>query len=107
MEKSFFQQVYDVVKKIPRGKVATFGQLVKILGVPKPCLQVRWALHNNPINSKVPCHRIVNKNGGLFTDNTFGGQEKQRQILECEGLVFNELGRVSLAKYCVKDKDLI
>lgn len=81
---SFFQQVYRVVKQIPKGKVMTYGQIAKILDTPD-ARRVGHALHANS-DPKVPCHRVVNKSGGLAPGYAFGGQDEQKKRLEKEGV---------------------
>ena len=63
----FFQRVYEVVKQIPLGKVATYGQIARLVGNPRSSRQVGWALHVNPEPFITPCHRVVNREGKLFT----------------------------------------
>lgn len=95
----FFEEVYRVVKMIPRGKVATYGQIAKLIGQPRKAKIVGWALHSNPYEGIVPCHRVVNRDGRLSGAFAFGGMEQQRKLLEAEGIVFNEDGTVDLGKY--------
>jgi len=56
-----FEKVYEIVKKIPAGKVATYGQIARLLGTPERAKIVGWALHKNPYYGEVPCHRVVNR----------------------------------------------
>ena len=107
MEESFFQKVYNVVKKIPRGKVATYRQISHILGNARLSMQISWALHANPAPVTIPCHRVVNKYGDLADDSIFGGKEKQKELLLSEGVVFRKEYTVSLSKCMCKDEDLI
>ncbi len=94
--KNFFLRVYQIVKRIPRGKVATYGQIAKILKT-KDARKVGWALHANK-NPKVPCHRVVNREGSLAENFGFGGWREQRKRLEREGV--EVMGRkVELEKY--------
>ena len=53
--------MYNIVKRIPQGNVATYGQIARLLGVPRKSKIVGWALHSNPYNGIVPCHRVVNR----------------------------------------------
>ncbi len=71
---NFFDQVYGVVRKIPKGKVATYGQIAEILGT-KDARKVGWALHANR-SADVPCHRVVNKDGRLAPNFAFDGAEE-------------------------------
>lgn len=94
---NFFDQVYDVVKRIPKGKVATYGQIAKILGT-RDARRVGQALHANPDGSKVPCHRVVNKDGKLAPSYAFGGQNEQKARLLAEGVEFVDGDHVNLTK---------
>lgn len=81
-----FERVYKVVKKIPSGKVATYGQIAEILGT-KDSRKVGWALHANK-DPKTPCHRVVSKVGALAPNFAFDGEKEQRRRLEAEGVGF-------------------
>ncbi|HEX3028630.1 MAG TPA: MGMT family protein [Clostridia bacterium] len=98
----FFEEVYEVVKKIPRGNVLTYGDIAKLLGQPKKAKIVGWALHSNPSPGIIPCHRVVNRNGELSGSFAFGGMEVQKKMLEAEGIIFNEEGTINLKKYLWK-----
>jgi len=84
---NFFEQVYEVVKKIPKGQVMTYGQVAQMLGT-RDARRVGQALHAND-NKNVPCHRVVFKDGGLAPNYTFGGAEEQKKKLLAEGIKFN------------------
>jgi len=92
----FFENVYEAVKLIPRGKVATYGQIAKLVGEPRKAKIVGWALHSNPYRGIVPCHRVVNRNGELSGSFAFGGLEAQKKLLENEGIIFDEKGIIDL-----------
>lgn len=94
-----FEKIYEVVKGIPKGKVATYGQVALLAGNPRWSRVVGYALHNNPEPQVIPCHRVVNREGRLAPAFAFGGEEIQRQLLESEGIVFEPNGRVNLEKY--------
>lgn len=96
-----FEKIYDVVKSIPKGKVATYGQVAAIAGNPRWARVVGYALHNNPDPSTIPCHRVVNREGKVAEVFAFGGGEIQRKLLEAEGIVFEPDGTVNLKKYCM------
>lgn len=96
---SFYNQVWDMVKKIPRGKVATYGQIAVLCGSPRASRAVGYALHANPDNSVIPCHRVVNRFGRLAEAYVFGGKEIQKQLLESEGVKVNDDFTVDLEKY--------
>jgi methylated-DNA-protein-cysteine methyltransferase-like protein len=92
-----FDKIYNFVKKIPEGKVMTYGQVAKELEI-KDVRKVGWALHANK-SSDVPCHRVVNKEGRLAKNFAFDGEVEQQRRLESEGIVFTKNLYVDLAKY--------
>lgn len=80
------ERVYQIVAAIPRGKVVSYGQIGKIVGIgPR---QVGRILHHNPDNSRTPCHRVVHADGSIASGYAFGGMGKQRELLEKEGIEF-------------------
>jgi methylated-DNA-protein-cysteine methyltransferase-like protein len=83
---NFYNEVYKVVKQIPKGKVATYGQIAAICGNPKASRAVGYALHANPEPGVIPCHRVVNRFGHLADSFAFGGADVQRDLLEKEGI---------------------
>ena len=99
MSGSTFDKIYDVVRQIPRGKVATYGQVALLAGNPRWARVVGYALHSNPDPSTIPCHRVVNREGKVAESYAFGGSDIQRQILESEGIVFEANGIIDLDKY--------
>ena len=98
---NFFEKVYEIVKTIPEGKVMTYGDVAKLSSNPRASRAVGWALHKNPYEGIVPCHRVVNAKGELSKAFVFGGINAQRHLLEKEGVVFQEDGTVDLEKYRV------
>jgi methylated-DNA-protein-cysteine methyltransferase-like protein len=94
----FFNCVYEIVAGIPTGKVMTYGQIAMILGSPRWARQVGQAMYNTPEYLDIPSHRVVNSKGELAPAYAFGGQKKQRQILENEGILFKENGSIDLKK---------
>lgn len=95
----FFEDVYGIVKQIPKGKVATYGQIAKLMGQPRKSKMVGWALHSNPQPGIIPCHRVVNRLGQLSGSFAFGGADVQKQLLEGEGINFSGEGIIDLQKY--------
>lgn len=91
-----FDKVYDLVRMIPVGKVMTYGQVAKEIGV-RDVRKVGWALHANE-DSQVPCHRVVNKEGGLAENFAFDGWREQRRRLLAEGVKFKNERHVDLEK---------
>ena len=96
-----FEKIYEVVKSIPKGKVATYGQVAFLAGNPRWARVVGYALHINPEPGTIPCHRVVNRRGEVAPGFAFGGEDIQRQLLEAEGIVFEPNGRIDLEKYSI------
>ncbi len=99
---SFYDKVYQVVKCIPEGKVATYGQIAAMCGSPKASRAVGYALHSNPDPSTIPCHRVVNRFGMLAPSYVFGGIDQQKYRLVQEGVVVNDDNSVNLSEYLWK-----
>lgn len=94
-----FEKIYEVVCRIPEGKVATYGQVAALAGNPRWARVVGYALHKNPTFGKIPCHRVVNRDGQTAPGFAFGGPNVQRNMLENEGVAFMPNGCVDLGKY--------
>ena len=94
----FFESVYAVVKRIPEGKVLTYGDVARAVGAPRCARQVGWALHSNPQPGVIPFHRVVFGDGRLADGFAFGGKEVQKALLEAEGVQFDNF-IVDLKKY--------
>ncbi len=92
------KRIYEAVKRIPKGKVATYADVAEMAGDRKMARAVGNALHKNPDPSTIPCHRVVNSKGELAGEYAFGGAWKQAQILNSEGVEIVD-GRVNLEKY--------
>ncbi len=97
---NFFHEVYKIVSRIPEGKVATYGQIATMLGNPLLARKVGEAMQNIPEYLNIPCHRVVNKAGAMAPAYAFGGDGKQREMLEKEGIVFKENGCIDM-KSCL------
>lgn len=95
---SFFNQVYQLVKKIPEGKVSTYGEIARALGHPHSSKAVGYALHSNPDHDNIPCHRVVNRFGEPSAAFAFGGKDAQIEMLKAEGVKFKN-GTVDLSVY--------
>lgn len=92
------RRIYEAVKKIPKGCVATYGQVAELAGDKKMARAVGNALHKNPDPDGIPCYRVVNSKGELAGEFAFGGAGAQARLLEADGIeVIN--GRVDLKKY--------
>ena len=94
--KTFKDQVFEIVKKIPKGKVTTYGEIALKLGKLRGARQVGWALHQNKEGSGVPCHRVVDRNGRLAPNFAFDGAIEQKRRLEAEGVSFRDEMHVEL-----------
>ncbi|MCR5206917.1 MAG: MGMT family protein [Eubacterium sp.] len=93
-----FERIYEVVKKIPCGKVATYGQVALLAGNPRWSRVVGYALHVNPDPDSIPCHRVVNRYGEVSEAFAFGGGNMQVALLEGEGVEFID-GRVNMERH--------
>lgn len=98
-----FDLIYEQVRKIPRGRVSTYGAVAAMAGNPRWPRVVGFALHVNPEPGAIPCHRVVNRFGGLSGAFAFGGVNMQRILLEEEGVTFLPDGRVDLSKHLWPD----
>ncbi|MDE7193196.1 MAG: MGMT family protein [Oscillospiraceae bacterium] len=93
-----FDKIYEQVRKIPRGKVATYGQIALLAGNSRWARVVGYALHSNPDPDGIPCYRVVNRLGELAPAFAFGGAEVQAELLKADGIEVTD-GRVDLEKY--------
>lgn len=83
---SVFEKIYEVVAQIPKGKVATYGQVALIAGNPRWSRVVGYALHANPDPKRIPCHRVVDRFGSVSKAFAFGGENHQICLLQSEGV---------------------
>ena len=90
------QRIYTVVRRIPRGRVATYGQVAALAGLPGHARQVGYALHALPDGTRLPWHRVINARGEVSLRRTPGSELSQRMLLEREGIRFDSRGRVDL-----------
>lgn len=81
-----YQKIYEVVKQIPKGCVATYGQVAALAGNRRWARVVGYALHVNPDPDGIPCYRVVNREGRLSDAFAFGGVNQQKRLLEAEGV---------------------
>jgi methylated-DNA-protein-cysteine methyltransferase-like protein len=98
MGNNTFELIYDVVKQIPYGKVATYGQIAFLAGNPRWSRVVGYALHVNPDPDSIPCYRVVNRFGEVSSAFAFGGANKQIELLKNEGVTFVD-GKVDMEKH--------
>jgi methylated-DNA-protein-cysteine methyltransferase-like protein len=97
---SGWQRIYDVVERIPPGRVATYGQVAAEAGLPRHARAVGYALHALPEDSDVPWHRVINARGEISARSDDGPHEGfQRFLLEREGVELDERGRVDLRRF--------
>jgi len=102
MQSVFKEQVSELVKKIPKGRVTTYGEIAERLGKPRWARQVGWTLHQNE-DQDIPCHRVVDRNGRLAPNFAFDGAVEQRRRLEAENVKFRDKMHVALSKCLWKE----
>ena len=95
---STYRDIYAVVRRIPRGRVATYGQVAELAGLRGHARQVGYALHALTDGTTVPWHRVVNARGGCSLRAVPGAELTQRLLLEREGITFDAAGRLALAR---------
>jgi methylated-DNA-protein-cysteine methyltransferase-like protein len=96
-KKDFFKKVYDVTKKIPYGKVTTYGHIAEVCGIKSSARTVGWAL--NGCGTDIPAHRVVNRYGALTGKFHFGDPNLMEDLLRSEGVEFNKNNCVKLEKH--------
>lgn len=106
MPRSFFEQVHHVVRCIPQGRVATYGQIARMLGSPRSARTVGWALRAVPEGESIPWQRVVNGRGEVSFSQGSEGALVQRALLEEEGILFDAQGRIDLKVYGWEGLDL-
>jgi len=87
VEDDFYKNVYSVVRKIPFGRVTTYGAIAKFIGSPSSSRVVGWALNSSHNDSSIPAHRVVNRNGLLTGKHHFFGHDLMKQLLQNEGVI--------------------
>ena len=97
------QRIHAVVSRIPRGRVATYGQVARLAGIPRQARLVGYALHALPTGTRVPWQRVVNAKGELSTPT--GHDIVQRGLLEREGIRFDARGRIDLEAWQWKPRE--
>lgn len=98
MADNSFSRIYEVVRQIPRGTVATYGQVAALAGNRRWARVVGYALHANPDPEEIPCYRVVNRFGEVSSAFAFGGGNRQIELLEADGIPCPG-GRVDLSTY--------
>ena len=99
MEDSYYEQIYEMVCSIPEGKVATYGQIARLVNRPNGARQVGYALAALPEDHEVPWHRVINAKGEISARSKSGYEDYQRILLEEEGVEFNPAGRIYLTQF--------
>ena len=94
-----YARIYAVVRRIPRGRVATYGQVAALAGLKGHARQVGYAMHALPTGTAVPWHRVINARGEISRRSQFGEELHQRLLLEAEGVEFDWRGRVRLSHH--------
>ena len=102
---TFFDRTYELVRQIPEGRVASYGQVARMLGESRKARFVGFAMHASPgMAGGVPCHRVVFKDGRLARGFAFGGPDAQRSKLEAEGVCFVD-DHVDLERHLISEDD--
>src|SRR5712691_6583662 len=94
-----YLQIYRIVRQIPRGRVATYGQIADLAGLDGHARQVGYALNALPASMKLPWHRVINSRGEVSARTRGDSHELQRELLEAEGVTFDARGRMDLERY--------
>ncbi|QYA24427.1 MGMT family protein [Gramella sp. MT6] len=95
----FFERVYEVCRKIPEGRVTSYGAIAKYLGAARSARIVGWAMNSSHNLEDVPAHRVVNRHGMLTGKHHFGGSNAMQQLLEAEGVKVEDLQIIDFQKY--------
>lgn len=95
---TFFRRVITLIKKIPHGKVSTYGQIAALAGNPRGARQVAWVLHSASDKEKLPWQRVINSQGRISLPR-YGGYELQRALLVKEGIKFDKEDQIDLARF--------
>ncbi len=102
-----FDRIYEAVKLIPRGSVATYGQIAEAIGNKRLSRVVGYALHVNPQPGVIPCHRVVKRDGEVSSAFAFGGANRQVELLQAEGVAFRDETHVDMGRHRVRALPMI
>jgi methylated-DNA-protein-cysteine methyltransferase-like protein len=94
----YYQKIVETIQKIPRGRVATYGQIARLAGKPRAARTVAYVLHSSSRKAKLPWQRVINAQGRISLPRG-GGYERQKMLLRAEGVQFDAGDRVDLKKY--------
>jgi len=100
-----YERIYAVVRRIPKGRVATYGQVASLAGLSGHARQVGYALHSLPDNSNVPWYRVINAKGEISGRAEPGYEFVQRSVLEREGVRFDMNGRIDMKRFRWRRRD--
>ena len=101
-----YPEIHDVVRCIPRGRVATYGQVAELAGIPGQARRVGYALSALQENTAVPWHRVINAKGEISLRSHAGAEKRQMQLLRREGIVFDKNKRIPLARFQWRPRSL-
>jgi methylated-DNA-protein-cysteine methyltransferase related protein len=94
-----YELIWRTVRRIPHGRVATYGQIAELAGLEGHARQVGYALHNLPARNNVPWHRVINAKGEISPRSAGDSHELQRMLLQGEGVEVDPRGRIDLKKF--------
>ena len=97
--RSLASAVFAVVARIPRGRVTTYGRIAAAVGHPRAARIIGGILHRAPAEADLPFHRVVNRVGTLAPAHVFGSADNQRRLLEAEGIIFTEDGKIDMKRF--------
>ncbi len=98
MKSHLYQQIYEIIRLIPPGKVATYGQVAELVGGCKARI-VGYATSKIPVDSEIPWQRVINCKGEISSRSGDSGELLQQELLEGEGIQFDKLGKINLKNY--------
>ena len=93
------ERIYEVIQRIPRGRVATYGQIAELAGIPGQPRRIGYALSALPTGSGIPWHRVINAQGKISFPPGSAHEKLQRRLLKQEGVVFDSAGRIKLSLF--------
>jgi methylated-DNA-protein-cysteine methyltransferase-like protein len=94
-----YNEIYEVIARIPPRRVATYGQIAELAGIPGQARRVGYALSTLPADSSIPWHRVINAKGMISSRSGSGPDKLQLRLLQQEGIVSNSSGRFDLARF--------